>query len=120
MGHKRTQKQPVQFSLRAARAARDAGMEQADESAHEKWKRIVMETIREVALQSDFFTVDRVVERVQIKGAETHENRAMGPMMANARRKGWIESTRQSVQSAQKHCHAGPRTLWRSLVNGQA
>jgi hypothetical protein len=117
---KRKPKKPIQMSLFAARGARDAAMEEAEENAHERWKRVAVSVIRRVALERDFLTVDHVQELMQMEKVETHENRAMGPMMLEARRRGWIESTRQTVQSVQKHCHANPRTLWRSRLNGHA
>ena len=114
-----SKKRPIQFSLLGARGARDAAMEAAEENAYQKWKAEALKTIRRVALEMDFFTVDRVQELMQLTKLDTHDNRAMGPMMLEARRRGWIESTRQTVQSTQKHCHANPRTLWRSKLNGQ-
>ncbi len=113
-------KKPIQFSLFASRAARDAAMDEAEENAYERWKRVALETIRQVALQKDFFTVDEVQELLQTRNVETHEGRAMGPMMLNARRLGWIETTHKTVQTTQKHCHASPTTLWRSRLNGKA
>lgn len=120
MKRKKPFKKPIQFSLFASRAARDAGMEQVEENAQERWKRIALGAAHHVALHKDFFTVDDVQEVLQTKDVETHDGRAMGPVMLEARRRGWIESTRTTVQTTQKHCHASPTTLWRSRLNGKA
>lgn len=104
------------FSLAAARIARDQALVQVDESADQAWKRVALEKVQEVARNHHVLTVDQVQELLKGEEVSTHEGRAMGAVIMQARRNGWIESTGTTVQSKQKHCHANPRTLWRSLI----
>lgn len=104
------------FSLAAARASRDAAIEQVEENADDRWKRVALETVRQVAQEKDFFVSDDIQKKLKLLPVATHENRALGAVMMKARKLGWIESTGRYVQSAQKQCHANTVTLWRSLL----
>jgi len=107
---------PSAFSVTAAREARDEAVQRVEDNADEEWKRAALEQVRAVAQRQQTLTVDDVQARMQILDVTTHEGRAMGAVMLEARRRGWIESTGRTTQSKQKQCHAGPRTVWRSLL----
>lgn len=104
------------FSIAAARAARDASIQQVGENAEETWRRVALEMIKEVAMEREFFVSDDVQKKLRLRPVATHENRAMGAVMMKARRLHWIESTGRYVQSSQKQCHANTVTLWKSLL----
>ncbi len=104
------------FDLAAARAARDNGMAQANENAEDQWKRAALACVHTVALRQASLVSDDVEKILREMPVETHEKRALGPIMLQARKKGWIESTGTYVQSSQKQCHANTVTLWRSLL----
>ena len=107
---------PDLFDLAAAKAARDAAMEQVDENADDDWKEVAFSVVIEVARVKAEFTVDDVQEQLANLAVSTHEGRAMGPVILRAVREKIIVSTGIHRPSRQVKCHANPTTLWRSLI----
>lgn len=108
---------PRQADLFAAKAARDASMEQAEANADVLWRLAAFDAIVAVAREQPFLTTDHVVERMRPGGAQTHEWRALGPIMLRAAREGVIKkSGLPSVLCRRRSRHAAPITVWRSLL----
>lgn len=101
--------------MKSGKELRDISMGQVERNAHECWKEAAMEAIRITATQNDNFIVDAVWPNIE-EGVVTHENRAIGPMMARAKRLGWIHPTEEYRLSVIPSHHATPRRVWKSLI----
>lgn len=103
-----------------AKKARDAAMAQVDQNASTAWKAFVYECIAIIARQKQIFTTDDVERlRKERGGPTTHEPRALGPLMMNARRNGLCKPTDKFMNSTQPVCHARPMRVWKSLMFGK-
>jgi len=105
------------FNLRAARIARDAGIQEADSHAHAVWKSYAMKAVEILALHRPEFTSDAVVRALDaMLVPPTHEMRALGGIMQRAQRQGWIEPTDRFEFSERVSRHHAPLRVWRSLI----
>jgi len=106
-----------------ARLSKTLAMDQVEEAANEAWKEYMYDRIWDAACVIEFLTTDDVVQRYRdaldnVK-PDTHDWRALGPVMRNAAKLGYIERTeyfRKSTDGARRH-HA-PLQIWRSLIFG--
>lgn len=89
-------------------------IEQAEAHADIKWKRAAYQAVINLANVRTFFTTDQVWEVLEKKGLSTHEPRALGAIMQQAKRNGVIESTGQYVQSHRRECHSRPIPVYRA------
>jgi hypothetical protein len=99
----------------AARRARDEAMSRVAAHTDPEWKDRAQATVIGLALRQDRFTADDVWEAGLPKPREA---RALGPVLMNAAKKGWICSETDFTTSTQANCHGMPRRVWRSLVRG--
>jgi len=117
---KEGRKKMVQSSLgifddKQAREAAIRGQKKAEEAAHEAWKEQAREAIYTTATTRSRFIVDDVWPN--IKGdVFTHDLRAMGSLMTQAVKHGWIERTKEYRPSSRKSSHSNPRVVWKSLL----
>ena len=105
--------------MKSGKELRDISMGQVERNAHERWKEAAIEAIRITATINDSFIVDAVWPHIE-EGVMTHENRAIGPMMARAKKLGWIEPTTEFRLSIVPSHHATPRRVWKSLITVKA
>jgi hypothetical protein len=93
------------------------GMARAERAANPVWTRAAMEATLEAAKILPKLTTDDVLLMID-PSVSTHEMRALGPVMQNAAREGWIEK----AQTLPVNCatrpsnHSRPLQVWRSLV----
>ena len=107
------------MSKRAGRAARDVGMARAKAAANPAWVEGVWECIKDIARQQAELSSDDIFRLADERGVEaTHENRALGPLMKQAEREGYIEATQKFIDSERTSKHLSPIRVWRSLVHG--
>lgn len=97
-----------------ARQARDCAIQQADHHADQRWKQAALETVRRLAEQLDEFTTDEIWAVLDGLNVDTHEPRALGAVIRQASRKGWITKTGRTRQSQRPECHARDIAIWRS------
>lgn len=97
---------------------RDDAIDRVGEHADTEWKAAVALAIRFCAKTRDAFTTDEVWSLLTGRDA-THEPRAMGAMMQEAKRAGVIAPTKEWRESARPECHARPCRVWRSLLRGE-
>ena len=116
---KPTDKTPADF----ARLSKAMAMDQVEEAANEAWKELMYDIIWALGCEMEFLTTDDVCIRYRELPEEgrpdTHEWKALGPVMRNAAKLGYIERTdyfRKSTDGARRH-HA-PLQIWRSLIFG--
>jgi hypothetical protein len=104
---------PETFNAAAARAAKEEGMQRADEHAPADWKLRARRTVETLCRSRETFTAD------DVWGAgleKPHEPRALGPVMLRARKDGWCEPTGRTVKSRIPEHHQYPMTEYRSLL----
>jgi len=106
-----------------AKLSKALSMEQVEKAANEEWKELMYDIIWAVADKTEFFTTDDVCIYYRALPEEgrpdTHEWKALGPIMRNAATLGYIERTdyfRKSTDGARRH--NAPLQIWHSLIFG--
>lgn len=98
-----------------AAAARQAGIEKADDGASDEWKANAYEAIEWCAAHHGEFTADEVWARLEaVLAPGTHEPAAIGPVFLRAQRAGVIENTHtlRPTVNARRHRDL---TVWRAI-----
>lgn len=105
-----------QFELFKARAAKEEAMRRVDDHADPDWRPFMMGIITETARTKRRFSTDDVLKLARERhGPETHELRALGPLMASAARCQLIRKDGFEIcQRPSRHC--APIQMWRSLI----
>ena len=100
----------------AGDAGKKDGMSRADRHANAAWKYAADVATLEAALDLQELTADDVVQRMD-PTVDTHEWRALGPVLTRAAKAGWIEKANGKTKNCERaNCHSAPLTVWRSLV----
>lgn len=94
---------------------RDAALIQVEEHAATAWKNAALEAVIKAAATLGFFIVDDVYQWIP-DDIKTHDLRAMGPVMLQAKELGYIEPTGTFKPSYLPGRHAGPRRVWKSFL----
>jgi hypothetical protein len=97
------------------------GMKQCDDSADEKWKRVVDGCIQQVARTHAEFTVDDVLEALEAlpHPPETHNLAALGPRMKEvAKSLHYMEATEKVKRSKRPEKNGNLHRVWRSKLCG--
>ena len=102
----------TQLDMLAALTARDEALARVKEHADKEWKAEAMRAVVRVARERGRFTTDDVWAVLGESG--THEPRAMGAIMRQAARNGWVRATDEYVRSSRVACHARPLRVWES------
>lgn len=97
------------------RRLRDAAVKKVHRHAAPGFLEAADRAAERAARELEYLTVDDLW-LAMAGDAKTHDNRAMGPVMTRAKKRGLIEPTDQFRPSTQPSCHANPRRIWRSLV----
>lgn len=92
-------------------------IQKGSDHADPKWKRLALLTVRRVALKHETFTAADVEERLCTYKLKTHDLRAMGGVMIEARKAGIVESAGLTRRN-DRHTRAAT-TVWRSLIYKQ-
>jgi hypothetical protein len=100
--------------IHLAETARDLAIMRAEYAASDDWKSEAMCVIWAVAKSQPNLTTDDVWDLL----AEAREPRAMGAMMKNAQREGWIRPLSTWALSRRPICHCRPVRMWQSLLWG--
>lgn len=96
---------------------RDQAIAVADAHADPTWRAHALDVVQALALRRPEFSTDAVWHALDEEdGPETHERRALGGVMREAARAGWIEPTDRTVDSTRAIAHRGPKRVWRSLI----
>jgi hypothetical protein len=105
------------FDGPAARAAADAGIQQAVDAATPDWKACARRWVTGL-LPGRTFTADHIWEAAELEGwPETREPRALG-ILSHLAREGWIEAV-GSRKSQRVQRHAGYVTVWLRTHKGR-
>lgn len=96
----------------------------ADAGADPTWKEAALEIIKDIASRRKYLDTDEVFHELAKRGIDTHERRAMGPVMIKAVKNGWIElqtcthcgTTKVIKQSVRAESHGKDTAVYRSLI----
>ena len=95
----------------ASRAAADEAMDRAAANAHDQWAAAAFDAVARCASLGTPFTTDDVWA-IMPDDVETHDSRAMGPVIRSAVREGLIQKTGHYRTTTRKVAHACPKTEW--------
>jgi hypothetical protein len=93
------------------------GMNRAERGANPKWKLAAAIAVADAAKQLPKLTTDDVLTFID-PNVCTHEMRALGPVMRNAAKDGWIVQAYELPKkcATRPSNHRRPLTVWKSLV----
>ena len=93
------------------------GMSRAEEHADREWWSYTYALVTEVAKRQPYLFADDI-EALRLKrgGPETHEARAMGPLMLQCKRDHVCDPTNRWVPSSQLANHRRPMRIWKSRL----
>ena len=80
-----------------------------------EWANAVLQIIHRTAETTAEFTTDAIWSQVTWRPRDLEE-RAMGPLMIQARKEGWIASTERYIRTERSEGHRNPKRVWRSLL----
>lgn len=106
--------------MSTAKELKAAGIAQAEANANAEWKETVLQVIEKFgALKNVKFTSDDVWEimSVEFPNVKTHQPSAMGSLFKRAQTLGYIEATKDFVESTRPSSHARPVRVWKSTHN---
>lgn len=97
---------------------RDLAIDQAEDGANDEWYTEALEAVRYIAEGNFSFTTDDVWEQLKqnVPQIITPESRAMGAVMREAAKRGWIISSETYRKSKRPECHSRPVLVWRSQL----
>lgn len=101
-----------QTDIFTALDAKHEAMERVEEHADDEWKDAAYKAVLLAANVYENFTSDDVMELIPPE-VETHEHRALGPVMLRAAKAGLIVKTGMVRNSDRRSRHAAPLTIWR-------
>lgn len=93
---------------------KERAIARAGRHASDQWKEAAFEAVRAAALRHPDLTVDDVHPFLS---EQTHDLRALGPVMLRAAREGVIERAKGEYRISERpETHARPLAVWRSLI----
>lgn len=103
------------LDLAAAMSARDEAVTRVGDHADVEWVAHILDVIYCLAVSRSEITTDDIWSTVG-EVAATHEPRALGAVMRQAARLGYVRASDRYVPSARAACHARPVRVWESLI----
>lgn len=95
--------------------SREQAIHQVETNANPDWKDAAYSTGVDLAKSQEYFTSEEVLLNM-VRGIETHEPRAMGPVMRRLQKDGVIEATSRFITSISPLGHGRPSRVWKSLM----
>ncbi len=96
-------------------STKEEAMQQAFDNADNSWKTAAYATVVRVATRQRDLTTDDVWEAIP-ENFQTHEPRALGPIMVLAARNRIIRKTGTWVETARAAAHQRPVAVWGSCI----
>jgi hypothetical protein len=92
----------------------EEGIEKGFDNANEEWRAMALNCLYNLCLARETFTVNELRDIVKRSPLKTHDNRAMGGVMATGKKEGWLTPTGQTIPSVVGHkVHI---QIWKSLL----
>lgn len=101
---------------RDQKTAKVEAMETVATHANGFWWAAACRAVKEIAQGKPTLTADDVLALVESWGYVTSDNRALGPVMNDAKFKGLIKATDRFEPSINKRKHQSPTRIWESQV----
>lgn len=95
---------------------KDQALDEVEEHAASTWKSDALAAVRALARALPEFSADEVWHRLAVMDSHTYEPRALGSIMREAARRGWITSSGRYRPSTRHECKARPVMVWLSLI----
>ena len=96
--------------------AQDDALVRVEQHADTDWKAAATTAVYRAARNLSTLTTDDVWDLIPAT-VTTHEPRALGAIMTKAARAGWIRlADKRPVKSKRVSRHAGPMSVWESLI----
>lgn len=110
------------FSTPAAdpgQQGKECGMAQVWQNASAEFRDTALLVVRQAARLRPEISANDLWDGLEVLGIYTHDNRAAGPVMSEAARRGWIVSTERMIKTTRPTRHKGDVRLWRSLLHSR-
>lgn len=95
--------------------ARDDAMSRARAHADPEFAATALGVVHDIASRQEYLTADDVWEGLDGR-VSTHDNRALGPILDQAKVEGWIDPTDRHIPTRRADNHARPIRVWRSRL----
>jgi hypothetical protein len=102
------------FNKAVADYNRDEALDRVERNAPDYWKSRAWAAIKQIAKTMELFTVDDV-KKLLADVPPPHEPKAMGAIMTEARKLGWMVKVGVVNSTSVTH-HSGYVTQWKSLI----
>ena len=100
--------------------ARASSLAAVGAHADPTWMGHALALTEDLAHRLPQMTSDEIWEALDDYDVETHDNRAMGAVMTEAGRRGWLHRTEQTILSRRAVNHRRPVRVWQSLVYAES
>lgn len=81
----------------------EKAVERSYVNADSQWREMALQCVKVICEKHKTFTVNEVRDLVKMSPLKTHDNRAMGGVMATAKKLGWLAPTGESIPSVVGH-----------------
>lgn len=99
-----------------AEQGKEDGMAAVWDNASPAFREAALQVLRNAAKARPEISANDLWSGLDSLGVTTHENRAAGPAMTAAARRGWIVSTERTIKADRPSRHKGDVRVWRSLL----
>lgn len=99
-----------------AEAGKVDGMQRVHRHAAPEFIEAAAQVIRAAAMARPEISSNDLWDGIEALGVTTHDNRASGPVMTDAARRGWIVATDRWIKSTRPSRHRGDVRVWRSRL----
>lgn len=109
----------VRFCAICRKANQSAKLEAMDAVATHAngiWWAAAQRAVKQIAIGQPTLTADDVLALIESWGYTTSDNRALGPVMNDAKVKGLIRASDRFEPSINKRKHQSPTRIWESLM----
>lgn len=93
----------------------NSAIEESYSNANQDWRVAAENTLWKLCLKKRFLTSDDVIAQLELKGAKTHNNSALGGVFLKAKNSGWIAPYGYEP-SRRRSRHQAPIRVWKSLI----
>lgn len=95
-------------------------IEAAADNADADWMAAALRMVKLLCAIKTSFSTDEVWDAMEDSPERTHDPRAMGAVMRQAAKLGWVRSTGQYVKSNRPECHRRPVLIWQVVEYSSA
>jgi len=116
IGYKNNANNSGLFDLALSEYVKEEAIARVEAHNHAEWKEAALIAILEAASMWPTFTTDEVWPLIG-HDPMLQEPRALGAVMRNAEKAGYIQATKEFILSKSVSRHRAPKRVWQSLVH---